>query len=146
MKNSGKNGAIAQNDGTYGSPTWNTLTGTRDQKLSLEWDKFEAGDRESNWKSYLLSQKDAAVEFDMIWNSTNTDHTGLRTACLAGTPKEYAIMDGPIATVGSIGFRMEMLITGFSHDRPLSDGDKVSVKLVPYAGYANEPASFTIAS
>ncbi len=145
-KQEGKTGKFYENTGTYGSPTWNLITGTRDQKLPLEWGDMEVGDRDIDYKTYLLERIELGFECDAIWNKANTDLTGLRTACLAGTAKEYAIMDGPIATAGSIGMRVEMIITGFSHDRPLSDGDKVSLKFKPYGGYTNAPASYTVSA
>lgn len=140
----GKKGSVNINDGNYASPSWTRIPKVADLKLPFEWDTSEVVDRDTDFKTYYLSQGELGVEFDLNYNPDNTVHENLRTYCLAGTPKEFCCLTGPVGTVGSVGFRAEFLIKGFSLEMNLGDKQKVPIKLVPYAGYTNAPASYEI--
>ncbi len=140
----GKKGSINYNAGSHGSPTWTRIPKVANLKMPAEWDTIEVKDRDSDFKTFLLSQLDLGVEFELNYNPDDAVHQQLRDDCLAGTPREYACLNGPAETSGSIGFRAEFLIKGFTLEMDLTDKQKIPMKLMPYAGYTNAPASLTI--
>ncbi len=140
----GKKGSINVNAASHASPSWTRIPKVGNLKMPAEWDTIDAMDRDSDFKTFLLSFLDITVEFDLNYDHTNVVHQQLRTDCLAGTVREYAVLNGPLTTSGSIGFRAEFLIKGFSVEMDLTSLQKVPIKLVAYAGYTNAPASYTI--
>ncbi len=144
MSREGKKGSVNVNAGNYGSPSWTRIPKVADLKLPAEWDTIDMMDRDADVKTYLLSQLDLTIEFDLNYDPDNVVHQQMRVDCLAGTAKEYACLNGPAATSGSIGFRGEFLIKGFSVDMNLTEKQKVPIKLLPYAGYTHAPESYTI--
>ena len=142
-KQEGKKGGLYKNTGTHGSPTLTRIPSLIDLKQGGEWDTIDTMDRDSDVKTYLLSQLDIPVEFDIVWDPANVVHLALRDDALAGTPREYFCLAGP-NTAGTVGWRAEFLLTGFPMDMSLTDATKVSLKLLPYGGYTNAPAPYTV--
>ncbi len=144
MSQEGKRGSVNVNAASHASPSWTRIPKVGNLKMMAEWDTIDAMDRDSDFKTFLISFIDITVEFDLNYDSTNVVHQQLRTDCLAGTVREYCVLNGNVLTSGSIGFRAEFIIKGFSVEMDLTSLQKVPIKLVPYASYTNAPASYTI--
>lgn len=142
-----KRGYVAQvyrNTGSHGSPTWNSVGAAMDIKCGDQWNTFEASDRNSAVKKFMNGLQEWSIEFGVIWDSSDTDLTALRTAYRAGTAVDMWFADGPSDTVGVSGPNAEWLITEFGTDAPLQDGMKINVKCVPHALCSFEPEYKTV--
>lgn len=141
----GMEAKLYRNGGSFGTPTWSELTNVKDVTLNLEKGEADVTTRANNgWKATAATLKDASVEFEMVWDTTDTGFTAIQQAYFNNTPIELAVMDGPIATAGSQGLRATMQINNFSREEKLEDAIMVKVTAKPtYA--ANAPTWMTAA-
>jgi len=134
------------NTGSYGFPTWVLITNVANAKVSLEANEAEATTRAGagfNIKEPGLF--DLSVEFDAIYDATDTVLMAIRAAALARTPIEIFALDGLVVTTGSLGVRFIGKFFGFSKDESLGEMTKVTpLKIVPCLS-ATAPASCTVA-
>lgn len=136
---------VYRNTGTYGSPTWNEVDGVMDVSLNLSSDTGDASTRATGgWRQHAATLRDASVEFEMPYDTADTDLTALRDAFMtSGSVVEMAFTDGPIATTGTQGLRGSFLVESFNISEPLSDIAKVSISLKPGIS-ANNMAWITV--
>jgi hypothetical protein len=133
-----------RNTGTYASPVWDEITNIRDVTLNLETGEADSSRRGGNgFRERLATLIDGGVDFEMVWETGDTDFTALRTAFFAKTPVEFAIMDGPVATAGTQGLRATMQVFNFSRNEPLGETVKASVSIKPTPA-TNPPAWWVI--
>lgn len=135
---------LYRNTGTYGTPVWDLIDIVKDVTLSLESGEADATSRATNgWKVDLPGLKSASVEFDVVWDTGNTDFTTLQTAWLNKTSVDIAVLDGLAATAGSQGLRAPMGVFSFSRKESLEEAVMASVKLKPMYG-TNAPVWMTV--
>lgn len=120
----------------YASPTWSEVGNCRDLTLTLEKNDADVTIRNNNgWRAIVSVLKDATVEFEMIWDTSDPNFLLIQQAFLArsfpGNSINVAVMDGDITTPGSQGLRSIMIVSSFSRKEPLEDALKVDVKLRP---------------
>lgn len=139
----GLDAKIHVNTGTYASPTWAEIEDAQDVTLTLEASEAEITRRGSGWRATLQAIKDASVEFDLVYDPTDTEFIAIREAFFDRETIEMAVMDGPIATAGSQGLRATMSVLNFSRNEPLEEALTVSVTVKP-APAANDPEWKTI--
>ncbi len=141
---SAKTGAqmnLYYNSGTHASPTWVEIEEVGDVSIA----DFSMGIAElkrrgnSFTKGLATLLQQIAIEFRLIHGVGATVFDTLRAAFLAGTVKEYAIMNGAIATSGTQGLRMFGIIEQFPWDQPLEDVSGHDVRVV--CAYAEEGGS-----
>ena len=122
-------------DGSANTPTsvtWDLVPNIKDLEISLETDEADVTTRDnSGWKQTLASLKDGSIEFDMIWDTADSDFTAIRDAWLNGTEFTFMALDGLEATTGSQGLASNFTVTGFSRSEPLAEAITVSVTLKP---------------
>src|SRR5687767_3650409 len=141
----GLDGKTYRNTGTYAAPTWNELKNIRDLTLSLEKGEADVTTRGNNgWRAIVATLKDASVEFELVWDTTDDDFIAIRDSYLNNTVLELAIMDGDITTSGSQGLRASFMVTNFSRGEPLEEAMLVSVTVKPTLA-ANAPTWMTVA-
>lgn len=140
----GMNAKLYRNTGSYGSPTWDEVTNVRDVTLNLETGEADVTTRGNNgWRATVATLRDASVEFEMVWDTTDTDFTAIQQAFLNNTTIEFAVMDGNIATSGNQGLRATMMVTSFSRNEALEEALTVSVTIKPTFA-TNAPSWLTI--
>lgn len=103
----------------------------RDLSLTLEKSEADVSTRASAWKALLAAQKQAGIEFGMVWDSADADCLALLRAWLNGTTIALAVLDGDKATVGSQGLWADFQVFSFSKSENLEEGQLVSVSLKP---------------
>lgn len=140
----GKDMSINRNTGNYASPAWAFLRAAKDIKLNLEAIEFDTSDRGSDGDTTTPSRYKCSVDFDAIWDG-GTGLTALRTAFLAGSSIELAVLD-QTATNSGWGVRGEWAVTAFPLDMPLNDGQKLKIQLQLHGQYTNAPAFYTDAT
>lgn len=140
----GMNAKLYRNTGTYASPTWTEIDNVRDVTLSMETGEADVTTRAANgWRQSIATLKDAGLDFEMVWDSTDTGFTALKTAFLNGTNVEFLVLDGDSTTSGNQGLRAEMSIMSFSRNEALEEALTVSVTAKPTKG-DNAPAWYTV--
>jgi TP901-1 family phage major tail protein len=128
----GLDAKLFRNTGTYEIPVWGEITNVRDVTLSLEAGEADVTTRGNNgWRATVATLKDGSIEFEMVWDSEDTDFTAIRDAFLNKTAVELAVLDGDVVDPGSQGLRASFMITSFSRNEPLEEAITVSVTAKP---------------
>ena len=136
---------LYRNTGTFASPTWNLIPNVKDLTLSLETGEADVTTRgNAGWRATVATLKDASIEFEMVWDSTDDDFTALKNAFLGNTAIEMAVLDGLVATSGSQGLRATCMVTSFTRNEPLEEAITVSVTIKPTYS-ENAPSWMTVA-
>lgn len=117
---------------TPATPTWALIGNCKDVTLNLETNEADVTTRSANgWKATAPTLKDASVDFTMLWDSSDTNFTKLRTAFIARTTVYMAVMDGEVATPGSQGLIAMMMVSKFTRNEPLDQAMTVDVTVKP---------------
>ncbi len=120
------------NTGTQASPTWVLIAEATNPTLdeaSTIIKIEEAGKNTGNLKGY----GDPVFTFRLNKNKGNANVTTILTAAKAGTLKEFAIADGPIATPGTEYARLESLIGAFPLGANRGEGANYQITLYRHA-------------
>jgi hypothetical protein len=96
----------------------------------------------AGWEAVLASLKKASIEFQMVWDSADTDVTAFRDAFLNRSTIECAVMDGDIAVAGNQGLRATMAVLKFARSEALEEGMLIDITIKP-AYAANAPSWHT---
>ena len=136
----GMEAKLYRNTGTYALPTWVELTNVKDLTLNLEAGEADVTTRgNAGWRATVATLKDGSIEFEMVWDTADTNFTAIQDAFFNGTDIEFAVMDGDITASGSQGLRATMSVTSFSRNEALEEALMVSVNAKPtYATNAPE--------
>jgi hypothetical protein len=81
------------------------------------------------FRQQVATLNDAEVEFEMVYDTTDTAFTFMRAAWIAGSVFGVAVLDGASATAGTQGLWMDAVVTGFEWNQELEEAGKVSVTL-----------------
>lgn len=142
----GKDATFNDNTGSAGSPAWRANKWVRD--ITVNEDPagvIDATDRFVPYDLSLATRFKLSYDVDGIWQG-NTSQGVLRTAFLAGTSVDIAVLDRiSVVTVASqgLGHRGDMLIKKFSIEFPLNGEQKLSISCVPYGSYTTIIQTYT---
>jgi len=141
----GMDAKLYRNNGDYATPDWVEVTNVKDLTLNLEAGEADVTTRaNAGWRAIVATLKDGSIEYEMVWDTADTNFTEIQQAFFNNTTIEFAVMDGDIAASGTQGLRATMSITNFSRNEPLEEAIMVSVTAKPtYAD--NAPEWMTIA-
>lgn len=136
---------LYRNTNTWASPSWSALK-VRDLKFS---DKpaamFDTSDRTISVNTKVPTRFEWSLEFEFIWDASDTGLAALVTAAQAGSVIELAVTDDAIATSGTKGLRAEWAVeSGWEPDGKLQDGQTVKMTCVPHGNYTNAPVRLAI--
>lgn len=136
----GMEAKLYRNTGTYAVPTWVELDNVKDLTLNLESGEADVTTRgNAGWRATVATLKEGSIEFEMVWDTGDTNFTAIQDAFFNGTDIEFAVMDGDITASGTQGLRATMAITSFSRSEALEEALMVSVNAKPtYATNAPE--------
>jgi hypothetical protein len=122
------------------STAWDEITNCRDLGLNISAEEADVTTRaNAGWKATIGSLKNAEIEFEMIYDSTDTDQTALRNAFLNRTALQMLVMDGAYdaAAAASQGLQAYFAVTKFEVPQNLADAIVVKVAIKPtYAAVA----------
>lgn len=94
------------NTGTHASPTWVEVTRAINVNVAINKDEADQKSRASGWAGKKGTTKTLEFTFSYLKKQgTDTVFDTLQAAALAGTVKEYAVLDGAITVVGCQGIR-----------------------------------------
>jgi len=115
-----------------GGGSWAELDNVRDLTLNLETGEADVTTRgNAGWRAIVATLKSGAVEWDMVWDTSDPAFSAIKDVYFNNTPIGFAIMDGDIATAGSQGLQADFSITNFSRNEPLEEAITVSVSAKP---------------
>jgi len=135
---------LYRNTASYATPTWSEMDNVIDLTLNLEKEEADVTTRGSGgWTEVVDGKKDATVEFQMLWDTADTNFTALQDAFLNNTSVEVLVLDGPEGTAGSQGLRATMMVKSFSRSEDLGDALKVDVSLRPVKNSDAAPEWYT---
>lgn len=142
----GMNAKLYRNAGTYASPTWTLIGNVKNLTLNLESAEADVTTRSNaGWRATVPTLKDASIEFEMVWDTADTNFEAIKDAFLTNATVEMLVLDGLVATVGSQGLRATCNVVSFTRNEQLEEALMVNVTMKP--GFsANAPAWFEVAA
>ena len=82
----GLDGKLYRHTGVYATPAWDLIGNVKDVTLNLETGEADVSTRGNNgWRATVGTLKDASIEFDMIWDTGDSDFTAIKDAFFNGT-------------------------------------------------------------
>ena len=79
----GLDAKLYRNSGTYAAPTWDIVGNVKDLTLNLETGEADVSTRANNgWRATVGTLKDASLEFEMVWDTADSDFGAVRDAFL----------------------------------------------------------------
>lgn len=130
--------------GIGGTPTWTEMKNVKNLTLNIghgEWDSTTRANQ--GWKSSEPTLKEASVEFDSVYDQTDTGFAAFWDAFIGKTLIGIAVMDGPVDTEGSQGLWADCKIITAPIDEPIDNGTTVKFTVKPCYS-ANPPQWKTI--
>jgi len=113
---------------------WDEVTNVKDLSLTLEKGEADVSTRGNNgWKASIAALKDAAVEFNMVYDLADTDLTAIRDSFLNNTAVRFLVLDGAldVAAAGSQGLKASFMVTSFKLPQNLEEAQMVEVVMKP---------------
>lgn len=143
----GLEAVIYRNTGTYGTPVLSPVTNVKDLTLNLEKGTTDVTTRATNgWRTMIGVLKDATIDFQMIWDTSDTHFAAIKDAflatSLAAQTLEFFIMSADVDTSGSEGLRASCMVEKFTRNEPLEEAITVDVTIRPTSA-TNAPAWVT---
>jgi hypothetical protein len=118
--------------GIGATPTWVELSGVKNVTLNVQGKEVDVTTRASGgFAAADISLMDAAVEFEMPLDPTDTGYIALETAFFARSLVGMAVMSGGVAAAGSRGLWADCKITQFNREESLEDAMIVKVTAKP---------------
>ncbi|MEL7499037.1 MAG: phage tail tube protein [Planctomycetota bacterium] len=118
----GMDAKLYRNSGSYATPTWEEIGNVKDVTLNLEKGEADVTTRANNgWRATVGTLKDASIEFQMVWDTLDSDFDAIRQAFFNNTPIEFAVMDGDITDPDSEGLRATFDIFNFTRNEALEE-------------------------
>lgn len=130
--------AYYQTDGAGGSAGWNELVNIKDLSLNMEKAEADVTTRGADgWRATIGTLKEGAVEFQMVWDTSDTGFNALQQAFFNDTLIGLQILDGP----GGEGLIADFSVINFSRNENLEEAlmVDVSVKIT----YSDTPPQWT---
>jgi hypothetical protein len=144
-KKTGNEAIAYRNTGTYEAPVWVEIENIRDLAMPFEKGSTDASTRGAKWRQYLMTLRDAGIDWNMLYDTEDEDFSVVQDAFFADdTQIELAIMDGDITISGTEGLRVTVDIATWTKNEPLEDAQNVDVNAKPSAKAANAPEWMTI--
>ena len=113
--------------GAAGAQAAMEMKNVKDVTLNLEKGEGDVTTRAAaGWRNYIGTLKDASLEFEMNYDTTDSDYSALLSAYLNNTALAFFVSDG-----SGNGLDADWVITGFNTSQPLDEAVTVSVTAKP---------------
>lgn len=133
------------NTGTYGSPTWAELTLARDVTLNRSRAEGDDSSRAYGQASTVVGLDSVEITAQAIYELADTAFAAFKSAYEGRTVIEIAMMDGPIATTGTKGKRVDVVVTGFNRAEPLAGAVTFDITMKGSTKNGRTLADYTVA-
>jgi len=123
-------------DGSEG--TYAVVNNVRNVSLSLETAEADVTTRANEgWRATTPTLKDASIEFEMIYDTDDTDGFGkVQAAFLGDSDLWVKVLDGGTLESDGSGLVAKCRVTNFSINQSLEEAVTASVSLKPTSGTA----------
>ncbi len=105
----------------YGTPTWTDLDHARDAAPNQAWDFADASIRATKVKLSHPTQKNMECQIVMRCDDVDAGYLAMKGAAEAGTALDLLILDGPLTTEGSRGFRAFFYVSESGQPQGIGD-------------------------
>ena len=113
--------------GAAGSTPSTELTNVKDVTLNLETGEADVTTRAARgWRVSAATLKEGSVEFEMVWDPTDTGFNQVQTAFFSNGAIALFVSDG-----AGNGLDADFVVTSFSRSEPLEEALTVSVTCKP---------------
>ena len=134
------------NTATYASPTWVTANNVKDVSIPDTRAEGDSSVRGFEMSSVTPGQKTVQITYDMKHDPADAAQAAMKTAYNNRAVLGILCTDGPHATTGTKGFRVDVYVTGFTQNEGLADGAKtVSVVLSGTTDSGHQVEEYTAA-
>lgn len=114
------------------------VTLARDVTYPIAVDKADVTSRASGgWKASLPALSDLSIEFQMVYDPTDTPTIAILKAFFLKTTIALAALDGAKGTAGVSGICADCCIVKCDKSESLSEGQMLSITAVPTASAVN---------
>ena len=128
---------------TPDSGSWSEVDLAREVTINMDAARADVTRRGSgNWKQSKAGLIDATLEFEVVYDPTDTEFQALLDAFTSRGEIALAAMDGDIAVADTEGLAGNWEIVTFNRSEPLDDAITVSITAAP-SGYTTW---YTVAS
>jgi hypothetical protein len=118
--------------GIGGTPAWTEISNAKDVTLTVEKGQADVSTRANNgWKATAGTLKDATIDWDMVWNTSDPGFAAIKTAFMDNTVIGMAVMSGPMTEAASEGLQADCMILSFTRSEPLQEAITVKVQAKP---------------
>lgn len=117
------------NTGTYASPTWVEVVDAKDVNIPDTRAEGDSSVRGMNMSSVTPGQRTVQITFDMRYDNDAAAYEAIKAAYDGRTVMGVLATDGPRATAGVEGFRLDTYVTGLTKNEPMNDVKTASVVL-----------------
>lgn len=129
-----------------GSPTWVLLDLAESVGREDSREEAEVKNRKGEFVTYGVGKRTLSFTLPCTYDEADAAQTIVWAAYRAGTPIAIADMDGLIATVGSKGMQMDVMVMQAPKPSDLAAFDTVEFVFKPAAETDKVPTLVTIAS
>ena len=113
--------------GAAGSTATSEMSNCTDVTLNLETGEADITTRAAEgWRISAATLKEASLEFEMVWDTTESGFTAIKNAFFNNAPIALFASDGD-----GNGLDADFVVTSFSRSEPLEEALKVSVTCKP---------------
>lgn len=107
------------------------IKGVKDVTVANSKTMGDITSRRSKFKKSKSAYKEASIEFEILWEPSDTAFAALRTAYFGDDTIAVAALDGDKATAGVSGLWADFEVESFDRSEGLGDGATAKVKLIP---------------
>ena len=114
------------------------VSNCRDLTLHMEVGESDCSPRDNDgWKGILAGWTDARVDFEMVWDTNDSNMILFRQAFIEGSEIVCSVMDDVIGASGTEGLVASFVVSKFERKEPLAEAIMVEISLKP--GIAQTP-------
>lgn len=131
------------NTSNYASPSWSLISDVRDLTAPDVFKEADVSRRAAGFNQYEPTLRDFSIEFDSVYDYSDTAFAALLTRYAAKTLTEFALADGLIATNGTHYLRVECKLFKAERSEPLEGANVYSFMAKPCYS-SNAPTFVTV--
>ncbi|WP_020473383.1 hypothetical protein [Zavarzinella formosa] len=109
------------NTDEYDDPTWVDMDIIRDVNTGKPWDLGDASTRASRVKLYAPTQQDWALTATARCDNADTNYKALTGASVSAAMLDLLILDGPITSEGTEGYRAWLHVSETGQDQTIGN-------------------------
>jgi hypothetical protein len=117
------------NTGTYASPTWVEVVDAKDVTMSDTRAEGDSSVRGFGMASVTPGQRTIQITFDIRYDNDAAAYEAIKAAYEGRTVMGVLLSDGPRATAGVEGFRLDTYVTDLTKNEPMNDVKTASAVL-----------------